>query len=279
LVANVAVTPEQRRVLASEFQLLQRLQAGLAHASIPRVYAIGDTIYEDPPECRRKLGVFIGEWFDGFYEFHLSHWQTAQIPVINVWGPEDFLLQPAQTRSFFRQATAILTRCFDERTFEQVYPWHHAAGDFILKPEGEEVDVRLITVRGYRRLADLEPSSGSLWMGLTHFFLNLSLRMRLDRLNGTDQLVWAGSECLADILAGFLQAWAEKQVQDPNLPSNRDILDVLRSFSREELLSLAELALEDGSLDAQENEFMLSHLDDHVRSLHSILRAEHAGLA
>lgn len=277
LVANVAVTPEQRGVLASDFQLLRRLNAGLGCTSLPRAYVIGRTVYQEEPGSSRELSLFLGEWFEGFYEFHLSHPKVEECPLIEVWGPKPFILQPSQTRSFYRRAAAILTRCFDECTFEQIYPWHHAAGDFILKPEGDEVDVRLITARGYRRLVDLEPAAESLWIGLAHFFLNLALRMRLDRLSGTGKLMWAGHECLTDILAGFLQAWAEKQALSPALPSREDVMDVLCSFSPEELLSLSEVALEDGSLDAEEDQFMRSRLDEHVRSLHATLRGEHAG--
>jgi hypothetical protein len=280
LVANVAVTPEQQSVLASEFQLLQRLQAGLGHSSLPRAYVMGKAAYAEVPGSRRELGIFIGEWFEGFHEHHLSYLQAEWIPVIKVWGAVDFILNPSQAGSFYRKAAAILTRCFDERTFEQIYPWHHAAGDFIVKPESsDEVDVRLITVRGYRRLVDLEPGEESFWIGLTHFFLNLTLRMRLDRLNGTGKLMWAGPDCLRDVLASFLQAWAEKQVQTPDLPSREDILEVLRSFAEEELFSLAELALEDGLLDVEEDRFMRTHLEEHIRSLHATLLEEHAGLA
>jgi hypothetical protein len=104
------------------------------------------------------------------------------------------------------QATMILTACYDPITSFQIFPWHHAAGDFVVRLEEKGVTVRLITVRDYVPLVDwaAEPDDErSLLDALVVFFLHLSIRMRLDRLDGVKEVAWASDRCLAPIIDGF----------------------------------------------------------------------------
>jgi hypothetical protein len=36
----------------------------------------------------------------------------------------------------------ILTACYDPISSRQIFPWHHAAGDFVVRVERERVGVR-----------------------------------------------------------------------------------------------------------------------------------------
>ena len=56
----------------------------------------------------------------------------------------------------YRQAAFILTLYYDVETFEQIFPWHHAAGDFVVKADEGAVDVRLVTARQYAPM--IEPN-------------------------------------------------------------------------------------------------------------------------
>jgi hypothetical protein len=46
---------------------------------------------------------------------------------------------------------------------------------------------------------------------LLFFLLNLSLRMRLDRIDGTGKVAWAESPCVDATLKGFMEGLREKE--------------------------------------------------------------------
>jgi len=70
--------------------------------------------------------------------------------------------------------------------------WHHAAG-ISCKEHWGVVDVRLTTARGYEPLVIfIEDQDINPVMALLYFFLDLTVRMRLDRWEGVGEIVWAG---------------------------------------------------------------------------------------
>ena len=94
------------------------------------------------------MAMFLGEWFSGFNEFHLSRDPATGQGRILVWdyGAGDFFLSPEQAAGVYKEAAKILTAYYNLETFEQIFSWHHAAGDFVLKLEKGRMKVRLITV-------------------------------------------------------------------------------------------------------------------------------------
>ena len=197
---NVAASAEGRRTLPVEIQALEKLQEKRPFGWIPRVY--GGT--GDP------IPMFLADWFDGYHEFHLTYKAGKKMPAIIVWDGADTpcLLSKTQADSLYRQASMILAACFDPLTSDQIYPWHHAAGDFVVRVKGETVDVKLITVRGHAPAPWLEAAptdERDLLDNLVVFLLHLSIRMRLDRIDGVSQIVWAPETCVAPIVDGFFK--------------------------------------------------------------------------
>jgi hypothetical protein len=224
------------------------------------------------------LKLFLAQWFEGFHEFHLSHRGTGEAHAFKVWDLDagEAFLSPEETLSLFHQAAEILTSYLDVDSFKEIYPWHHAAGDFVLCRQEAGVEVRMITVRGYRALSEFGSDPKEKWIGIAHFFLNLTLRMRIDRLDGTGELVWAGPECLGGVVSGFLAAWDRKAKKTPSLPSTEDVLLLFSSFTPEEWLPLAELVLQNGLVEEDELHFLPPQLDEHIISLTRFLREEAA---
>ena len=276
LAINSAVRTEQQAFLESEFTLLQHLNKRFPLGLIPRTFALGISPYAAEDGSVLALKSFIAEWFDGYHEFHLSRRSLNEIPVVKVWDGSsgETALDAQQTRLLYHRAAAILTAYLDGESFSQIYPWHHAAGDFVLARREQGVEVRLITVRGYQPLVSVGSDPSEKWIPLVHFFLNMSLRMRLDRLDGTGDLAWAGVECLQGVVSGFLECWEQKARENSSLPRSSEVWGVLRSFAREEWLSLAELVLVDGLLEEDETEFIQPRLEEHVTSLCRVLSDE-----
>jgi hypothetical protein len=273
LALNTAVRAAQQAFLESEFTLLQDLNERVTPGFIPRVYVQGESPYAADDGSLLMLKFFIAEWFEGYHEFHLSRRAPGDPLAIRVWEgyAERTFLSAQETRSLYHQAAAILTAYLDPEGFSQVYPWHHAAGDFVLKRQQEGVELRLITVRGYRPLVTVGPDPLEEWIPIVHFFLNLSLRLRLDRLDGTGDLVWASSDCLQGIVSGFLETWQQKAEKGSNLPQASALLDVFTSFTLEEWLLLSDLVLVDGLTEAEELEFLQPRLEEHLTGLCEVL--------
>jgi hypothetical protein len=274
LAVNSAIRPAQQAFLQSEFALLKDLHKRFSRGLIPRAYVMGAAPCATDGNTGPVLKSFIGEWFEGFHEFHLSRRATGDAPAIRVWDErtDEPFLNTEETRLLYHKAAAILTAYLAPESFSQIYPWHHAAGDFILKRQEADLEVRLITVRGYLPLVPVGSDPLERWIPLVHFFLNLSLRMRLDRLDGTGDLVWAGPDCLPGVVSGFLEAWQHKANEDADLPPAPAVVGVLRSFSPEEWLSLADVVLADGLTEVEEAGFLQPRLQEHVTSLWRVIR-------
>lgn len=143
-----------------------------------------------------------------------------------------------------------------------------------MKREEAGLQLRLITVRSYLPLITIGDDPFDQWIPLAHFFLNLSLRMRLDRLEGTGALAWAAADCLQGVVSGFLEGWGKKAAKDAALPRASEVAEVLRSFTADEWLAFAPLVLHDGFEEAEELEFMEARLEEHAAWLTQALRAD-----
>ncbi len=208
-VINVAVSKTGRDHIAGEFELLAALSGAFEQPVLPRVYALGAISYGN----NQQLPMFSGQWFEGFYEFHLTANPPENMSNLIVWDQAEtaFFLTKEQAENTYQQVAGILTTAYNFFTFEQISAWHHAAGDFILKPvDATQVDLRLITLRKYAPLIEnAEPDPAALVEGLLLFLLNLTIRNRLDRLDGTGALAWADDYALKGTINGFFNGLTE----------------------------------------------------------------------
>jgi hypothetical protein len=200
-VVNVAVTPAAKKMLQADFGNLKRLNRRYGHDFIPRVYHCGDV----PLDHGRILKLFLGQWLDGYHEFHAGGFGRDKTAIL-LWDPVSGprTLSCGQVAAVYRRAAAVLTAYYHPYRFDHIADWHHAAGDFIARVDTARTDVKLITVRSYGPLlqgVDADPET--VLQGMLLFILQLSLRMRLDRLAGTGDMVWLDDGILAATLAGF----------------------------------------------------------------------------
>ncbi len=263
---NCAFSPEQQAFLRIETALLSEL-----HAKFHLDYLPSPTICAEAP----GLMLFITQWFEGHHEFHLSANQTGE-PAIKIWkndkGQPNFI-DADKSCQLYAQASKILTHYLDLETFSQIYPWHHAAGDFIVDATKDPVSVRLVTARGYRPLLSQDCGTQDKMLGALHFFLNLCVRMRLDRLDGVGELAWAGPNCLEGIIRGFTQAWETRQ--NNTLPKAGEIFALFKALLPEERLAFAQVAVEEGMIEADETGFLAPRLAPCMEELARAL--EHFG--
>jgi hypothetical protein len=195
-----------------------------------------------------------------------------------VWDSEkgnDFL-STDQSLDLYTLAAGILTDYYNLESFEQINSWHHAAGDFIVCRDNKKIDLKLIAVRRYAsRFKQFDDRNNTendvelILQTLLVFFLKLSLKMRLDRLDGVGDIVWADNIAVQGTLIGFLNSLGLKP-QVPSLPDS-----VLRCFfyylsvcSKTDLLELTETILSTFNPDSPEVDVIGRHLNSHVDTLH-----------
>ena len=149
------------------------------------------------------IGFFLAEWFDKYEEFHVVRDNNKnKTGLLNKDGSFS-LISDSESFALYEKASEILTLYYDITSLKQIFPWHHAAGDFVVRIDKNKLDVRLITVRGYGTLMELDDNN--FMLGLFSFFLNLSLRMRIDRNMGTKEYVFLDEIIVQASVNGFIK--------------------------------------------------------------------------
>jgi len=277
-VLNVAVSETGRACMEREYELLQKLSSKFQNSYIPDVYGKDEIRLND----NLSVSMFLGQWFEGYNEFHLSHEQADSSKKILVWDPVhgSFFLSKNQTRKLYRQAAMILTLYYDIETFNQIFPWHHAAGDFVIKIEEDEIDLKLITVRQYAPIFDNNDGIARkdrdlkfIIEGMLVFFLNLSIRMRLDRLDGVGDIMWSDDCAVEETLKGFYQALVLKP-QIPLIPAPQAdfFLDYLSALPESQLYDLSFSIADAYNPVAPEVPVIKDQLKSHVASLYNAIK-------
>jgi hypothetical protein len=277
-VLNVAVSEPGKTQINGEFHNLKKLNAEFAESFLPQVYTWGEVT----SGSRRKFRMFLGDWLQDYCEFHLARNTSDNRLKLAVWDDPNprFFLSPRQSAQLYRQVARILAYYYNVTTFEQVFSWHHAAGDFVVRVNAPELDVKLITVRHYKSflnnadgLEDVSHNPEMILQALLIFFLSLGIRTRLDRLDGVGELVWADSAAVAPTLTGFMEGLALK----PPLRMLPDTIErcfryYLAGCSRQDFDELS-LAVA-GALHPQAPEIPVikQNLTGHVETLHAVVQ-------
>ena len=272
-VLNVAVSDTGKKHINGEFDNIKRLNTEFAEPFLPRVYTVGEVT----SGSRNIFYMFLGEWFMGYHEFHISHHTSGKQRQVCVWDDRNgrYTLSHGQTLRLYRQAARIMTCYYNVATFENISPWHHAAGDFIVRLDQNSIELRLITVRGYAPLfQDLNGqmpgtrNAEQILQAMLIFFLKLSIRMRLDRVDGVGELVWLDPGVVQSTVAGTFDGLSQKPA-DPILPDAvaTCFQYYLSICSPEDLFELSESIIQTLHPAAPEFPLIKQHLAEHVEML------------
>jgi len=227
-VVNVAMSQMGKDTINAEFESLKRLSRRYADSCLPHVYACHAVRIDDQPD----VFMLLGDWFNDFYEFHLSKDKDLHTPAIRIWDPSNpnRFLSPEQSQQIFEQAAMILTSHYCIDTTEQIAWWHHAAGDFVVRINAAHISVKLVTVRKYEPLFNLGQSDVSLESILNTvliFFLNMCLKLRIDRLDGVGEMAWNHFDVVPSIIRGFFKGLSF-QVQNQRIPG--ELVEAIKLF-------------------------------------------------
>ena len=275
LAVTTALSETAKTSLEEEFHIMKQL-AGLNPDFLPEVY-YRETVTWPIDSGTEEFFMMLGEWLHGFNEWHLSQNPESDKHQILLWDYEQGyrFLSNAESYEILRQAACILTYYYDQSSFCQIYPWHHGAGDFIVKAAPGEVLVKLITARRYKPLVQFAQAEGTdRLVAAIHFLLNLSLRLRLDRLNGVNEPAWFDDFAVQAAVAGFFDGLRATSVSNRlMLGSLPDLLEVLQSFDSGEIAQMYEsLLLVYADEDQDDFHLIQAKLPYHAVQLHAVLQ-------
>ena len=206
---NVAISKEGRKYIQKEQAILKRLEKKFPF--FPSIYHFREISLTDHKE---KIPMFMAQWMDGFHEFHISHDKTSDKRGIILWDQAkgNFFLSKDHTMKLYCQAAKILTCLYNLETFEEVAFWNHAAGDFIVGiSDDNKIELKLITVRSYKALFEIHERDPLIILeALLIFLINMSIKMRLDRLDGIGEIAWAHKNAVKGTIKGFFKGLSLK---------------------------------------------------------------------
>jgi hypothetical protein len=302
-VLNGAVTDPGLALIQKEYQLLSGFEKKVSTPYTPRVFGAGNISLETRFQAKKQVGFFLGEWFEGYQEFHIS--KSRGNLEIAIWASNgDISYLPLEKALIiYEQIAYILTSYYNVYTGEQIFPWHHAAGDFIVNPLEEGFTVKLITVRGYEPLMEFdskgsdpnesEPkesdSGGFVLPSLLFFFLSLTLRMQMDRLDGTGSTIFLGKAVLEATAKGFLRALDAKTGakagenkresfdEDNQVPESLEGLgkaftEFMTGFSPNQILTILVNLTQAWHPTTSEGTLIQAHLESHCAHVYSIFK-------
>jgi hypothetical protein len=131
----------------------------------------------------------------------------------------------------------------------------------------------LVTIRDYDAVVDSSSRKrAAKLLGVIIFFLHLTIQMRVDRLDGVGQVVWAEDHCLHGTVTGFFAGGEEGRKQSKKeIPSVEELRGLLRSFSKDEWLYFLVEMLETYPFSQEEVSLLGYHGDAHIGYLISLL--------
>jgi len=281
---STSVSVKGKGLLTHEYEMLKYLNSSLRLPYLPNVHLKGEMECDAGNGKHETLSMLLSEWFEDYHEWHLSIDKNDGKQKICIWDFQNGNRYASKEEAFeiFRQASKILTLYYDTKDFNQIYPWHHSAGDFIVKTRDRHIDVRLTTVREYQSIMDyFSEKTAKPMIAIVYFFLNLTIRMRLDKLDGVGETVWAGDFCVDAITEGFFDALRVMEAEERyQLGKIEDLLSLLKSFGEEEIRGLFH-PLRGWYQEGDPAEFRVieANLRTHVRLLYHALQDLGSGLS
>jgi len=272
LCANLAFSMTAKETLEREFELLSLFEDEKGLDFLPRVYK-KDSIEMGAAGRSVFPHVVLLQWFEGYEEWHFKSHEGSTRAFL--WDMKEGyrFLSKAQTFDIALQAARILTLYYDVGSMRRITPWHHGGGDFIVRASGGEIDLKLVTARGYEPIGPFNPLA--LTEALCAFFIELVTKMRLDKWEGMGESTWADRYILKAAIEGFIEALRTKESQGKMSGlSAADILQRLKSFDGDQLRSLVKGRLPDiRGNDISDYMAVLRHLDNHVEEIYTAIQS------
>lgn len=272
---SVALTPAAQENIKQEYNLLSYITTKTGLSYLPRVFCINSLDIEKDDQVETVI-LTLAEWFEGYHEWHFSHDEEGKSKIV-IWDMGGGK-RPASDQEAFaiiKEASKILTLYYNVDNGERIIPWHHGAGDFVVNTDTGKVDVRMVTARGYEPFTPSDAGKTiSPSRGLLLFLIELTTKMRLDKLEGMGDTTWADSIFVIAAVEGFLQAIKAKDTEGQcGLIKVDDFIDSVKALKGDEIEELILSQLDEyQSRDTSDHDVIKSHIKEHARDVINALQ-------
>lgn len=228
------------KALLHEVETIGFLNRTFRYPYLPSIY-LAEKVLCSTHKGTDTIFMCVSEWMEGYHEWHLAAEEDGKQSVV-IWDTEKGNRNATREEShaLFREVSKILTLYYDPKTYRQIYPWHHAAGDFVVKSAGKTADVRLTTARNYLPLIFFpKKADANRVTALVAFLLNMAVQTRLDKLGGVGEPIWAQEDFVSPCLEGFFSALRTMKAEGRyDSGEGSELLTLLKKFSTDELHTL-----------------------------------------
>jgi len=267
---STAIWPYARQVMDREFYVMEMLNRKKAPSYLPQVYRKAMVTIERDG-LSEVFTLMLSQWFEDYKEWHFNIDENGKVSII-LWGRKDHgeHYTEISIHEVIKKATYILTYYYDFESTNHIIPWHHSAGDFVLKIDRDSVDVRLVAARDYRPALFLpEKERLDPLKGLLFFLFGTTIKMRLDRQGGIGAIIIAGSNIIEAVMEGFLNGMADKEARgEIKGISTKEILSHLKSMNEKEINAYLYEFLDNYRIyDPEEALFFEPHIRDHSKAV------------
>ena len=278
---STAVSRAGIECLVRERDILDRLNRTFGFPFLPEIYGIMEMVCPTD-QGTEKMVMLSAQWFEDYHEWHLAMDPADGKRKIKIWDLKRGHRYASFTEVFrmIEASSKILALYYDHGDFSRIGAWHHAAGDFIVStPEDGRLNVKLTTVRKYEPLmASFSKEDTSPMIAMIYFFLDTTIHMRLDRLDGVGETVWLDDFAVTAAIKGFFEGLRERETNgDGVIPVQAsDLLSLLKSFDRPELEQIFEpLLVRYTAHDSNDMDLINARIAGHISFLRQALQDFH----
>jgi|GEM_PF-1726731 len=269
MALNIAFSPEGNACVTRECETLLSLNNKVEF--IPKVFGNKSFAMNDG----LIYSMFAAQWFEYYHEFHISLDKDGVQQII-VWDSEkeNYYLSKEDSFELYRKIAHIMTCCYDPYTGDQIQPWHHAAGDFIIKNDNNGVDVKLITVRQYTSLFKEMPDDvESLAEAAIIFLIGLSLRTRIDRADGVGDTLWADDYAVQATVQGFFDGICSSHFTAHNDSAlKQKIIDLSSQLTSDDIFDYSRMIIDSYNPLSPDIPVVEKNIENHIRNLYQAFK-------
>jgi hypothetical protein len=279
---STAVSKAGIECLVREHDILDRLNRTFQLPFLPEIYGISAMACPTDQGTTEKMVMLAAQWFEDYHEWHVAMDPVDGRQKIKIWDLRRGHRYASSTEAFriIEESSRILALYYDYGDFRQIGAWHHAAGDFIVNiREDGKLNVRLTTVRKYEPLMEsFQEEDTNPMIAMIYFFLDTTVKMRLDRLDGVGETIWLDDFAVPAAIKGFFEGLRERETKGEGVipVEAADLLSLLQSFDRPELEQVLEPLMDlYATQDSDGVALMGAHMDDHISVLRQALQDFH----
>jgi len=276
---STAISGKGVECIMHEHDILDRLNRNSEFSFLPEIYGIRKRTCNTAQGKTVEMVMLAAQWFEDYHEWHMAMDPIDGRRKIKIWDLKrgHRYVSSSEVSIIIEECSKILTLYYDFGDFSHIGLWHHAAGDFIVNTQRNgKLNVRLTTVRKY------EPRSATKDAGpmiaVIYFFLDTTVKMRLDRLDGVGEMAWLDDFAVTATVKGLFEGLRARETKGDGLMPVQvsNLLSLLKSFDRPELERVFEPLMDHyATQNPDETAFMRTRISNHISVLCQALRDFH----